>query len=317
MISMRNETEMYINPSPPNETKLSTNPLGRYCADPNLVIFDNRYFLYCTDDGIDEWATTSFSVYTSDNLAVWNRHPILDLHDVPWWTGTAGAWAPCIIRNNSGKYIFYFVADSQIGTAVADSPYGPFKPSERPLISHDQFMHNNIDPSIFIPQNNSPYLLWGNTRAFGAPLKPDCLSLDDSAVISDVPGNFREAIWLHERQEIYYASWSENDTRDPTYCIRYAMVPSPTGPWSNPATLIEQDPDYNIYATGHHSIVNIPGTDEWIIAYHRFAYSPHGRWSGGDGAHREVVFAPLIHQDDGTLSPIKPQVGSYVRPLSI
>ena len=28
-----------------NDTALATNPLRRYCADPNLAIFDNRYFL--------------------------------------------------------------------------------------------------------------------------------------------------------------------------------------------------------------------------------------------------------------------------------
>ena len=44
--------------------------------------------------------------------------------------------------------------------------------------------------------------------------------------------------------------------------------------------LLEQDPARKLYATGHHNIVNVPGTDEWIIAYHRFAYNPAGRWAG-------------------------------------
>ena len=51
--------------------------------------------------------------------------------------------------------------------------------------------------------------------------------------------------------------------------------------------LLEQDPARKLYATGHHNIVNVPGTDEWIIAYHRFAYNPAGRWAGGDGCHRK------------------------------
>ena len=56
-----------------NDTALATNPLHRYCADPNLAIFDGHYFLYCTDDGVDEWGTTAFSVYVSDDLASWKR----------------------------------------------------------------------------------------------------------------------------------------------------------------------------------------------------------------------------------------------------
>ncbi|PST45455.1 1,4-beta-xylanase [Bifidobacterium callitrichos] len=80
--------------------------------------------------------------------------------------------------------------------------------------------------------------------------------------------------------------------------------------------MIEQDPDHHLYATGHHNIVNIPGTDEWIIAYHRFAYNPAGRWSGGDGCHREVVFAPLTYAADGSIDQVRPQVGSYIRSLA-
>lgn len=80
--------------------------------------------------------------------------------------------------------------------------------------------------------------------------------------------------------------------------------------------LLEQDPARKLYATGHHNIVNVSGTDEWIIAYHRFAYNPAGRWAGGDGCHREVVFAPLDYNPDGSLVPVRPQVGSYVRSLA-
>lgn len=308
---------MYFNPAPQNTTKLSTTPLGRYCADPNLTIIDGRYVLYCTDDGIDDWATTSLSVYVSDDLAHWQRTPILDLHDVPWWKGEAGAWAPSVTRNTNGDYVLFFVADSRIGTAVSHSPFGPFEATPQPLIDHDDFHMGNIDPSVFITETGKPYLLWGNTQAYASPLSDDCLSIDRRQVISRTPDNFREAIWLHQRNGLYYASWSENDTRDPEYRVRYSMSESPQGPWSEPKTLISQDSAHGIYATGHHSITNIPGTDEWVIAYHRFAYGPHGRrWNGGDGSHREIVFAPLTYDAEGNIRRVMPQVGSYIRPLS-
>lgn len=117
-----------------NNVALATNPLHRYCADPNLAIFDGRYFLYCTDDGVDDWGSTAFSVYVSDNLMDWERYPALDLRDVPWWTGSDGAWAPSIVRNADGRYVLLFVADSQIGTAVANTPYGPFIPTVEPIV---------------------------------------------------------------------------------------------------------------------------------------------------------------------------------------
>lgn len=299
-----------------NDTVLATNPLHRYCADPNLAIFDGRYFLYCTDDGVDDWQTTCFSVYVSDDLDSWERHPALDLRDVPWWDGSDGAWAPTIVQRADDKYVFYFVAGSAIGAAVADTPYGPFVPESEPIVRRGTFDCHTIDPGVFVDTDGTRYLLFGNRRAWAAPLSDDCLSFDESQAFSWVPGDFREAIWIHERRGVYYASWSENDANDENYQVRYATAPSLHGPWSEPRPLIDFDPEHKLYGTGHHNIVNIPGTDEWIVAYHRFAYNPAGRWDGGNGFHREVVFAPLIHRADGTLEPVHPQVGSYTRSLA-
>ena len=303
-------------PGSGNDTVLATNPLHRYCADPNLAIFDNRYFLYCTDDGVDDWGSTNFSVYSSDDLINWERHQALDLHDVPWWNGSKGAWAPSIVRRADGCYVFLFVAGSQIGTALSDTPYGPFTSSDHPLVRDHEFNAYAIDPGAFVDEDGSQYFMWGNGRACLSRFSEDCLDFERDHVISWIPGDFREAIWIHKRHGVYYASWSENDTRDPAYCVKYAMSSSLDGPWSEPQTLIEQDPKHHLYATGHHSIVVIPGTDEWIIAYHRFAYNPRGRWVGGDGCHREIVFAPLNYRSDGSLCPVLPQVGSYSRSLS-
>ena len=299
-----------------NDTTLATNPLHRYCADPNLAIFDGRYFLYCTDDGVDGWGTTCFSVYVSDDLDTWERHPALDLRDVPWWNGDDGAWAPTIVRRADGKYVFYFVAASAIGAAVGDSPYGPFTPEPEPIVRRGTFDCHTIDPGVYVEDDGTRYFLWGNGKAWVAPLNDDCLSFDESKAFHWIPGDFREAIWIHKRNGLYYASWSENDARDPEYCVKYATSRSLHGPWGEPRTLLEQDPEHHLYATGHHNIVNIPGTDEWIIAYHRFAYNPAGRWSGGDGCHREVVFAPLTYAADGSIEQVHPQVGSYIRSLA-
>lgn len=299
-----------------NDAVLETNPLHRYCADPNLAIFDGRYFLYCTDDGVDDWGTTVFSVYVSDDLATWERHPALDLRDVPWWNGDDGAWAPSIVRTRAGRYVLTFVAGSEIGAAASDTPYGPFRAMGHPMVRRGEYHCHTIDPSTFVDDDGTRYFLWGNGRACLAPYMDDCLDFDHDHVISWVPGNFREAIWLHRRRGVYYASWSENDARDPRYCVKYAMGDSLAGPWSEPRTLVRQDEARHLFATGHHSIVNIPGTDEWIMAYHRFAYNAHGRWGGGDGCHREVVFAPLRYADDGSMLPVTPEVGSYTRSLA-
>lgn len=287
-----------------------TTPLHRYCADPNLVIFDNRYFMYCTNDGFPEWGSTTFSVYTSDDLACWEEHPILDLESVPWWTRKGGAWAPSIVRNSAGNYVFYFVADSLIGAAVAPTPYGPFEPMPEPLLTIEEFGEGMIDPAVFVDNDGSRYLLWGNTTAHMARLSDDCLDIDRSTHVSWQPTDFREALWIHHRGDFYYASWSANDARDPEYLVRYAVSRSLEGPWEDRGILVEKDESKGIFATGHHSITQIPGTDEWILSYHRFSLS-----GAGSGFEREIVFAPLGHGENGELQagPVWP--GSYMRQL--
>ncbi len=53
--------------------------------------------------------------------------------------------------------------------------------------------------------------------------------------------------------------------------VRKSVVVAPS---CGPRVLLEQDPAHKLYATGHHNIVNVPGTDEWVIAYRRFTYNP-------------------------------------------
>lgn len=57
--------------------------------------------------------------------------------------------------------------------------------------------------------------------------------------------------------------------------------------------ILQKDPSQGILGTGHSSIVNVPGTDDWYIAYHRFGMP------GGDGTHRETTIDRLTFGEDG------------------
>ncbi|WP_324113648.1 family 43 glycosylhydrolase [Microbacterium sp.] len=277
-------------------------------ADPNLWADGDRFYLFPTTDGIPEWAATSFRAYSSPDLVHWDDHGVILAlgTDVRWVRDRA--WAPTI-ATRSGKYFFYFSADDNIGVAVGDSPTGPFDDIDKPLVASGDFEGRAIDPSTFTDVDGTVYLLWGNEVAHIVPLGEDMVSFDPREVRSWVPTGFREAAWIHRRDGIYYLSWSVNDTRSPDYQVHYASAPSPYGPWSDHGVLLEQAPERDIYATGHHSITNVPGTDEWVIAYHRFAIPD------GDGFHREVVFDRLIHRADGSIEPLNPSIGSLRFPL--
>ncbi len=275
-------------------------PVPGYFADPALVIVDGRYYLYPTTDGIEQWGASSFRAFSSADLLDWTDHGvILTLgRDVAWASGHA--WAPAVAARG-GRYFLYFTADAgRIGVASADSPLGPFRDLGRPLITDGQFAGRAIDPSVFTDLDGAAYLYWGNGVAHGVRLDPDMISFDSSKVVSWTPAGFREAAHVHARAGVYYLSWSVDDARDENYHVRYATGHGPLGPWTDRGVLLAKAADRGILATGHHCVLRVPGADEWIIAYHRFAIP------GGDGFHREIAFDHLRHRWDGAIDQVIP-----------
>jgi large repetitive protein len=273
-------------------------------ADPNIVRFGDTYYLYPTTDGFEGWSGTQFKAYSSKDLVHWTDHGvILDLGpDVSW--ADSRAWAPTIAEKD-GKYYFYFCADANIGVAVSDSPTGPFKDAlDKPLLKAGQYSGQMIDPAVFTDDDGQSYLYWGNGRAYVAPLNADMTSIDTSKVKDITPSGYNEGSFVVKRKGTYYFMWSENDTRDENYRVAYATGSSPTGPWTKQGVILQKDLSLGIKGTGHHSVVYVPKTDEWYIAYHRFAIP------GGDGTHRETTIDKMEFDSDGLIKNVVPTLTS-------
>ncbi|MEU3335799.1 family 43 glycosylhydrolase [Streptomyces sp. NPDC006668] len=274
-------------------------------ADPDAHRLDGRYWIFPTTDGNPGWGSTSFRAYSSPDLVHWEDHGVvLDLGtDVSW--ADSYAWAPTIAERD-GRYYFYFCAEQQIGVAVADSPAGPFADAlGEPLVAKGRFRGQMIDPAVFTDDDGTSYLYWGNGHAYVVPLNDDMTSFDPSKVEEITPRDFREGSFVVEREGTYYFMWSEDDTRSEDYHVAYATGPSPLGPWTERGTILSKRPEYGILGTGHHSVVKVPGADEWYVVYHRFALNGPGR-PGGDGMHRETTIDRLWFAADGTLQPVVP-----------
>jgi hypothetical protein len=96
-----------------------------------------------------------------------------------------------------------------------------------------------------------------------------------------------------------------DDTGAQNYHAAYGTSTSPTGPITvaaNPIVIIRNAAN-KIYGTGHNSILQIPGRDEWYIVYHRInaAYL-----SNGPGYHREVCIDKLEFNADGSIKQVTP-----------
>lgn len=303
------------------QVEVANNPVVEgYYADPEIIYSERekKYYLYPTSDGFHGWSGTYFETFSSKDLINWkNEGTILDLKkDVDW--ADRNAWAPCAIEkeiDGEYKYFYYFTAAQKIGVAVADQPEGPFKDIGEPLISEKPEGVKGgqvIDPDVFTdPESGKSYLYWGNGFMAVAELNEDMTSLKEGTEKVITPDNtFREGAEVFFRDGKYYFLWSENDTRSPDYRVRYATSTSPTGPLEIPEEnmVIEKDEENEIYGTGHNSVIQVPGEDEWYIIYHRFT-RPKGIDMGQEaGFHREVAIDKLEFDVDGAIKKLNPTV---------
>ncbi len=299
--------------------------LNGYYADPNIVCFDDTFYIYPTTDCGTSWDSTSFKVFSSKDMINWTEEGvILDLADVSW-SGGVNAWAPTIAEKN-GKFYFYFSAKNKdddvksLGVAVSDSPTGPFEAMDTPLIEGGELSGQMIDPAVFIDDDGTAYLYWGNGSMYMAKLSDDMLSIDGE-IYNITPSNFREGAFVIKRGGTYYFMWSCNDTGEPTYQVHYGTSDSPYGPIEGNTTILSyyNTDDSRIKATGHNSVVNVPGTDEWYICYHRFNIPGYGNVTSKNseaGNHREVCIDRLTFNEAGEIETVTPTLAGITEPVT-
>jgi arabinoxylan arabinofuranohydrolase len=300
---------------------VNNNPvLNGYYADPEILYSNktNKYHLYPTSDGFTGWSGTYFKSFSSTDLVNWKDDGVLlDLpKDVSW--AKKNAWAPTITErkiNGEYKYFYYFTAAQKIGVAVSNNPSGPFKDSGNALIAKKPKGvrgGQEIDPDVFIdPKTGIGYLYWGNGYMAAAVLNDDMVTIDTNSIKIITPDKtFREGTEVFYRNGKYYFLWSEEDTRSENYRVRYGYADTPMGKITIPENnlILAKDVAQSIYGTGHNSVIQIPGKDEWYIVYHRFA-RPKGITMGeAAGYNREVCIDKMEFNEDGSIKKVTPTV---------
>jgi beta-xylosidase len=248
-------------------------------ADPHIAVFGDRYYLY----------TTGFNCFSSPDLVTWTKHANpLELKTLKWGQDTAwirsieprtwgftAPWAPAAVARN-GKYYFYFSADHYLGVAVADKPEGPFKDAVGKTL-FDKW--DGIDPMAFVDDDGEAYLFFGYAGTFGGVmagvLNPDMVSwkTPPKLIANNSNGlkNYLEGPFMFKRKGVYYLTWSNDNWQTPEYNVQYATAEHPLGPYVWRGRILEKDAVS--VGPGHHSILNIPGRDQWYIVYHRYDHT--------------------------------------------
>ncbi len=298
---------------------MTGNPMitDKFTADPAPMVHDGKLYLYVGHDeyyegqdtagGGREFNITEWLCYSTRDMKTWTDHgSVLKPTDFSW--GIGEAWASQVVAKD-GKFYYYTTAQAgepynckAVGVAVSDSPTGPFvDPLGKPLVSDAQTPNgargwwNDIDPTVLIDADGTPWMSWGNGTCFIVKLKPNMIELDGPIEILRMPG-FIEGPWLDRHGDLYYLTYASRGEGRET--ISYATAPSMEGPWT-----------YRGRLTGmaENSFTIHPGIAEFkgqaYLFYHNATLTIDG--IGGATGRRSVCVDYLYYLPDGRMAYVE------------
>lgn len=278
----------------------------KYTADPAAIVHNDTVYLYTGHDeaahdfhfyNLNEWL-----IYSSTDMVNWTEEGAFPVTEFEWARGDA--WAAEVIEKDGKFYWFVTVhhkdvdgkAGKAIGVAVANSPTGPFKDAiGAALVTNNmttdiEIDWDDIDPTVYIDDDETPWLFWGNSKCYYAKLKDNMIEL--ASPIMEIEGlpNFTEAPFFHKKGDYYYLTYAYEFPEK----TAYAMSKSIEGPWEFKGILNEIAGNCN---TNHQAILEYKGKDYFI--YHNGGIPTQG------GSFRRSVCIDYLHYNaDGTLKRI-------------
>ena len=179
-------------------------------ADPHvLVLDDDTCYLYTGHDvgvGVSDWVMPDWQIYRSKTLRDWELVGTIRPEASYMGKGNTSCWAGDIVARN-GKYYWYFSnRKASTGVMVADRPEGPFQDAlGEPLV-------DSFDPTVFIDDDGTPYLIYGEVDYKIARLKDSMVELAEAPRLIEInrkctfPKTDKNS--LHKRNGLYYLGCS-------------------------------------------------------------------------------------------------------------
>ena len=276
-------------------------------------VVGDRIYAFVGEDkaGVGGWFNMPHWVaYSSSDMVNWTNHGVvMRAADFPH-ANPYGAWAAQMVERD-GKYYFYVTLDDtrngkhMIDVAVSDSPTGPYAPARSesdPLITDDMTPDSHranadIDPTVFIDDDGTPWMAWGNGDCYIVRLKPDMTHLDGEIRHVGLR-NYSEGPWLFKRKGLYYMVYAADAPGVQPEQIAYATAQSRDGPWSYRG-LLTSSARHGF--TIHPSVNRFKG--KWYFFYHDGSYMLDGQ-PGGD-CRRHVCVERLRFRRDGSIRPVE------------
>jgi arabinoxylan arabinofuranohydrolase len=254
------------------------NPLmtQEYGADPNILVWEGRLYVYMTSDTLlynsdgtvkqyDYGTIKSLRVLSTTDMVNWTQHPEIKITD---FTGTKShinnTWAPAFALKD-GKVSLYFSNSSSVAVVQGDGPLGPWNSPRSNNITSGTVGNLTgwpdpvwrFDPAVLVDDDNQAYLYFGGGTPSGGSaaeftsnhpnprtmrivkLNDNMYEVDTSTMTgNEIPFSF-EASEINKIGNTYYYSYSANPQVQ-----QYAKKPD-----EYPAAVIIGDDHGIVYAT--------------------------------------------------------------------
>ena len=301
----------------------SGNPIfdGWY-ADPEGVILNKEFWIFPTFSA--KYKDQVFlDAFSSKDMVNWTKHPrIIDTAAVKW--ANKAMWAPSIVKKDNKYFLFFSANDIQsserkgfgpnnpdkddkiggIGIGMASRPEGPYKDYlGKPLINQFYNKAQPIDQYVFQDKDKQYYIIYGGWgRCNIAKLNKDFTALvpyENGDLVKEItPKGYVEGPTMFIRKGKYYLMWSEGGWTNGTYKVAYGVSDNVFGPFEKKSTILVAD-EAVATGAGHHSVINIPNTDDWYIVYHRRPIP------NLDRDHRVTCIDRMYFNEDGSIKDVK------------
>lgn len=299
-----------------------------YTPDPAPYVHGDKVYLFVDHDEDDAtyFKMKDWMLYYTEDMANWTYlgTPV-STETFKWAEQGDNAWASQAVEKD-GKWYWYVclleagTRSNTIAVAVADDPQGPYRDAlGHPLAKGWSF----IDPSIFIDDDGSAYLFWGNKGCWYGKLNDDMISFSDGW--KEVPGfhdpkcfgpesmkmdwsirkevmmvGYEEGPWVTKRGDIYYMTYPSGGVPEH---MAYSTAPTIDGPWTYRGRIMDEA--VNSF-TIHGGQISFKG--------HEYMFYHNGTLPNGGGFHRSTCVEEFEYGADGSI-PFIPFTNEGVKQL--
>lgn len=220
-------------------------------ADPCVIRYNGRYYLYCTNEDIRCWS--------SKNLLDWELEgPVIGPEEFPGLV----PFAPEVVYWNGSFYMYTSPHGFGHYILKSDSPTGPFRKIT------DNLGHN-IDGTVFIDDDGQWYFYWADDTGILGCRMNSPTELTQPVNTGAYLHGWTEGPFVVKHNGKYYMTYTGNHYLSSGYRINGAVSDDPLNGYSedknNPLVI---NTEGEVIGLGHSTTVLGPDMKSYYIVYH-------------------------------------------------